>query len=285
MISTEINVQEDSEYFLYTPSTNARELLFYPTIIGHFTYLPGYYIHRNNFDSFLLILIEKGRLELKINGSNYIAEPGSLAFIDCYSPHEYGSLNGCTCLWMHFDGCMTRKYFDYIYRHFGSVIIPSNFQAVHYELETMYRAFRNHKFIDEPRESLHITAILNSLLSIRVDSSTQISAALKRAVNYINEHFSEPVSLEDLAHEASLSPYYFSRSFAKETGMSPHQYLIAVRISSAKYLLSTTDMTVKEVAYKAGFSDESSFCASFRKREGITPTAYRAESAHPASLH
>ncbi len=275
MISTEINIKDGSDYYLYTPSMNARELLFYPTIIGHFTYLPGYLVRRNSFDSFLLILVEKGRLELKIDNSRYIAESGSLAFIDCYSPHEYGSLHGCTCLWMHFDGCMARKYFDYIYRHFGTVIIPSNFQAVHYEMETMYKAFREHRFINEPRESLHITAMLNSLLTTRVDSANQNTTATKRAVNYINEHFSEPVTLNDLAEAVSLSPYYFSRSFAKETGMSPHQYLIAVRISSAKYLLSSTDMTVKEVAFQAGFSDESSFCATFRKREGITPTEYR----------
>lgn len=275
MISTETNIKEGSDYYLYTPSVNARELLFFPTIIGHFTYLPGYSVRRNSFDSFLLILVEKGRLELKIDGSRYIAEPGSIAFIDCYNAHEYGSINGCTCLWMHFDGCMARKYFDYIYRHFGTVIIPSNFQAVHYEMETMYKAFRDYRFINEPRESLHITAMLNSILSTRIDPSNQNTTATKRAVNYINEHFFEPVALNEIAEAVSLSPYYFSRIFAKETGMSPHQYLIAVRISSAKYLLSSTDMTVKEIAYKAGFSDESSFCASFRKREGVTPTAYR----------
>jgi len=74
---------------------------------------------------------------------------------------------------------------------------------------------------------------------------------------------------------AGFSPYYFTRKFKKETGMTPHQFLLSTRISAAKYNLSNTSMTISEIAYSCGFDDESAFCYCFRKREGVTPNEFR----------
>ena len=83
-----------------------------------------------------------------------------------------------------------------------------------------------------------------------------------------------------IAENAALSPYYFTRIFSQETGFTPHQYLIATRLSFAKYLLQSGEKSVKEIAFHSGFHSESSFCATFRKWEGITPGAYRSKIRH-----
>jgi AraC-like DNA-binding protein len=74
---------------------------------------------------------------------------------------------------------------------------------------------------------------------------------------------------------AGLSPYHFNRKYKKETGVTPHQFLLSTRISAAKYNLSNSNMTISEIALSCGFIDESAFCYCFKKREGITPNEYR----------
>ncbi len=91
----------------------------------------------------------------------------------------------------------------------------------------------------------------------------------------MNEHLTEPLTLDDLAARASLSPYYFTRLFKKETGFTPHEYLIAMRINSAKFLLKTTSASIKEICFLTGFASESSFCTTFKKWVNATPSSYR----------
>lgn len=57
--------------------------------------------------------------------------------------------------------------------------------------------------------------------------------------------------------------------------MTPHQYILAARINCAKFLLKTTNLSIKEVAFHSGFNDVSGFCTTFKKREHITPGEYR----------
>lgn len=88
-------------------------------------------------------------------------------------------------------------------------------------------------------------------------------------------HFDEMITLDQLAAMSSLSPYYFSRQFTKAVGETPHQYIISVRIDAAKYLLKNTSLSIKEIGYRCGFSSESSFNTTFRKRCGHSPGQYR----------
>ena len=86
---------------------------------------------------------------------------------------------------------------------------------------------------------------------------------------------SEMCIRDRLAKNANMSPFHFSRVFTAQTGFTPHQYLIATRINSAKFLLKLPDVPVKEIAFGSGFNSESSFCSTFRKWENMTPSEYR----------
>lgn len=285
MKSNEKGVTKDSEYFLYVPSVTAKELFFYPTIIGRFEYEPGYMIKRNHFDSFLIMLIEEGVPEINLPGKSLSAPKGSLVLLDCYNEHEYGSPNSWKSLWVHFDGPMARKYYEYISGNFGNVLFPRNYPAIHYQLQAMYMEFLEHKPVNEGRMSLYISTVLNaSFTQESVASAQNNSDGLKKAIAYINENFSDNISLNELAKKASLSPFYFSRLFKKETGLTPHQYLIETRIAVAKFLLVSSAVSIREIAYETGFPDESSFCACFRKRENMTPASYRKKLGASKSL-
>lgn len=97
----------------------------------------------------------------------------------------------------------------------------------------------------------------------------------RQAMAYIHEHYSEPIGREDLARHIGVSEGYLSRCFTQETGLSLIQYLTRYRIQRARQLLTTTDMTVTEIALEVGFSDSNYFSRVFRREVGVAPLVYR----------
>lgn len=222
------------------------------------------------------MIITEGVCNICLENKQYTAPKDSVVLIDCYAPHEYGSNSGYSALWLHFDGPMARAYYEHLINKHGHVIIPPNVAAIKYHMETIYKTFKHGLQICEPSISSQITSILCELFKSGPQTASQTSKELlKNAMTYINEHFAEPVHLEDLARRASLSPFYFTRIFTEETGLTPYQYLITTRLAAAKFLLKSTSSTVKEIALTTGFSSESGFCTAFKKYEQKTPSAYR----------
>lgn len=97
-------------------------------------------------------------------------------------------------------------------------------------------------------------------------------AAVKR---YIDLHFKESLSLEQLAAKAHMNKYYLAHTFKAEYGTSPINYMITRRIIESKYLLAETDLSLAQIAQMLGFSSPSYFSQAFRKAQGISPADYR----------
>ena len=96
-----------------------------------------------------------------------------------------------------------------------------------------------------------------------------------RAKDFIKKHYSEPIKLCDIAREVNLSPNYFHALFSEATGDSPHDYLVDYRIRIAKQLLSTTSLPLSEIAEQCGFGNQQYLSMIFKKKNGISPKAYR----------
>jgi len=100
-------------------------------------------------------------------------------------------------------------------------------------------------------------------------------ARLRAVVEYIEERLDTGPTLEQMAAVAHLSPYHFARLFKAATGLPPHQYVISRRVERAKQLLQGPDLSVAEVAARAGFSDQSQFSHHFKRLVGVTPGQFR----------
>ena len=99
---------------------------------------------------------------------------------------------------------------------------------------------------------------------------------LATVLQYLEEHYFEPCSLELLASQVNLSPSRFCHIFKDLIGLSPIAYVCSVRIKHAKELLHHSDFSVTEIAWKTGFEDINYFSRQFKKYVGLTPSQYRA---------
>ncbi|HDP79527.1 MAG TPA: AraC family transcriptional regulator, partial [Spirochaetes bacterium] len=95
---------------------------------------------------------------------------------------------------------------------------------------------------------------------------------------YIEEHFSERVTAEDVAAAAGLSASRALHLFKEETGMSFTEHLRKARVEFAKYMLIDSDHSIAEIAMEAGFADQSHFTRQFREVEKTTPRRFRVEN-------
>jgi AraC family transcriptional regulator len=95
------------------------------------------------------------------------------------------------------------------------------------------------------------------------------------AVRRIEREAHRPLSLAALARDAGMSRYHFLRTFAKLTGMTPHQFVLRTRLSRAAVRLRRSSDAVSAIAFDAGFNDLSTFNRRFRRLIGVNPLAYR----------
>ena len=101
----------------------------------------------------------------------------------------------------------------------------------------------------------------------------QENQAVRRVKEYLQAHYRDNPSLNDLARQVSLSPYYLARVFQSETGLPPHAYLESLRVRQAQNLL-IKGQPPAQVAYQVGFADQSHFQNRFKRLMGVTPRQY-----------
>ncbi|PSO18117.1 AraC family transcriptional regulator [Bradyrhizobium sp. MOS003] len=98
---------------------------------------------------------------------------------------------------------------------------------------------------------------------------------LQRVLDYIESSLGGDIRLEDLAAQACLSPYHFSRLFREATGLSPHRYVTDRRVQAARHELARDRMSLVEIALEFGFGSQANFTRVFRKAASLTPGQYR----------
>ncbi|MGI6007026.1 MAG: AraC family transcriptional regulator [Ruminococcus sp.] len=265
----EAGIIEGNTIYFHSPSNFSKEFLYYPHFGGMYTCRFPYRVKRDFCDTFLLARIIKGRFHIRFMDQYFAADEGSVVFLDCKKPHIYWAEDPVTFQWIHFDGCSTQGYFDYLFPLRGVVFPdkPELFFQFNYLLEELKSDLSNdHK----------LSFLIHNILGLlAMNDKKQIPSSVTESIRFMTSHFQENLSVEDIAANCALNPQYFSRLFKKHTGQPPHQYLLSLRMKRAKSLLIESPLSVNEIANECGFTSSTHFIRSFKAENSITPQMFR----------
>jgi AraC family transcriptional regulator len=118
-------------------------------------------------------------------------------------------------------------------------------------------------------------------------TAAPVPAWLKAAIEHVLDHLCEPISLDEIADASGLSRAHFARSFKRQTGLSPLDFVMKARAERARELiLAQPDASLASVAAASGFCDQSHLTNHFRRHFGTTPAAFRRHPhADPTEQH
>lgn len=161
--------------------------------------------------------------------------------------------------------------------HLGSMEISSCIRNILRERELKQPGYEDvcQAFMEILVIRLMRNAGFSAQSSVSATSGNRQCAAVRR---YIDQHFKEPLDLEQLAREAHMSKFYLSHAFKREYGVSPINYMLSRRLEESKYLLVETDLSIAQIAQLLGFSSLSYFSQIFRRTQSISPKEYRQNS-------
>lgn len=182
--------------------------------------------------------------------------------------------------WCHFYApSLPAIYEKYKERGGSPVFHPDSLTSFTAILTDLYSLASSSDYIRDMRINESLSALLTLLMeqSWHPESKTVSRKRLElvEIKNYLDEHYTERIVLDDLAERYYINKYYLTKIFKETYGSTINGYIIAKRITRAKQLLRFTDMTVDEIGNAVGMGDANYFSRTFRKVEGISPREYR----------
>lgn len=104
-----------------------------------------------------------------------------------------------------------------------------------------------------------------------------VAIPVKKVLDYIHQHYEEPLAISELAQHFHFSPDYLTRKIKQATGMTPSALIIRYRIDKAKQLLVQTNYSIQQIGHDIGYDDIAVFSRTFKKHTGKSPANYRNE--------
>ena len=254
---------------------------------------PRYEMSSHWHNEIELMRIISGKLNIKLNSNEYLAEKGDLIFVNPETVHGATPVGECKydCIVMRFDMLSVedescRYFIDSLLNH--DILIneynrdcPERFKnAMNYLFDSMDGTAPGYKF--------SVISALYDLLGSVIDNKMYTSVAmeteshsdknltkLKNVLSFIRENYQKQITLSDMGKEANMSQKYFCSFFKKMTNKTPMEYLILYRVECAARKLLYSDMSVTDIALSCGFNDLSYFIKTFKNIKGVTPARFK----------
>ncbi|GIN59764.1 hypothetical protein J8TS2_40830 [Lederbergia ruris] len=130
----------------------------------------------------------------------------------------------------------------------------------------------------ETIDSIHewMVFVLTKITSyISKEKNKNNTSNIDIVLNFINKHYKDDISVDQIAELVNLNPSYLSRIFKQNVGITIVEYLTRRRLTESKILLTNSNYTIREIAAQIGYNNVNSYIRFFKKYEGITPGEYR----------
>ena len=227
-----------------------------------------------------LELILEGQGTYIVDGISYAIERGALFFMSPVSFHQIAFHGATRLVNVMFPVDGVRE--DLLERicsasaHFYTLLSEQDTQFVLMLIENLQALLSStagkEKLLFDP----YLHCLLAKIASLaKENTAPRLLEPIDRVLIWLQNNFTNRITIADAAHIANYSPHYFCETFKKRTGATFLDYLRELRFSHARNLLRYSSMTVTQVCYECGFSDYAHFTTEFKKRYGISPLQYK----------
>ena len=235
-----------------------------------------------------LLYVDSGEVSLMLNGTTQIVPKGSIILFAPNQPqyYYYHKAHKPIIYWVHFSG----RDADKILKHYKMsptqtvfytgvcLNLPTLFRQIINELQLRHEKFEEMTVYKLNEILLHINRALDNSTVKENDTSTLI----KSAKVYFNENYNQDINIKSYAGSLNMTPCWFIQKFKELTGVTPTQYILNVRISTAQNLLRHSKYNVSETAMAVGYENTFYFSRLFTKHVGISPSEYKRQNANNA---
>ena len=203
-----------------------------------------------------------GTGSFEIGAKRFVTKPGDVLFLPADTPYkvEYSVSESIV---VHFEHC---NYFEV-----ENICFESSAKIKH-AFEQLLKAWKTERSINQSKSIIYdiLDKIANEQKELINDET------IANCVRYMAEHYSNPrLDVETLCGISFMSVSSLQRAFTKHFAMSPKQYLIQLRMDHALELLTKRELSIKEISFACGFTDEKYFSRAFKKIYGYPPTQLR----------
>ncbi len=239
--------------------------------------------HINSNDTgrldYYLIYVLTDKMQVLCEDGWQTLTPGSAMVIPPNTPYK------CKCatasasfLWVHFTGSdaknILERYKIGLFPCFNKTATVNNISA---RFQKLFEGFATNDLY----RVYDLSSLLDRLLieiGRSIEKKESEGIRLSKSIRYVNENYTTQIKIPDLAQMENMCMTAYNMAFKKQTGLSPTKYIIKLRTDSAKELLRTTNLKIKEVGVICGYDDVCFFRKTFKKEVGVSPLEYRKKS-------
>lgn len=222
-----------------------------------------------------VLYIEEGECLCLYEKTKTLMKQGDFVIYPPHVPQRYSFMEGTavTTMWVHFCGTGIPEIFDELGLKGG--IYHTGIGA---DVEHHFRKMINHHAIGTPKHRYAARGYLMNLLSTLSSCGSEAPTypdTVFRMIEYIHLNWQKKLSVADVAKTVRLSESRAAHLFRETVGKSIHRYVCEQKLSSAKELLESTELSVSEISAIVGFDDPLYFSRAFKAFSGVSPTALR----------
>jgi AraC family transcriptional regulator of arabinose operon len=240
---------------------------------------PDFEIKRKAYPYYVIEIAKKGFCTLKIADKTHRLAPN---YIGGFSPgvaHHYkcDANNPMEHIFIAFFGSQAKELFARSGLHKGNVLKMKKTGQILYLAEAILKhAFEKSVHSHELCCSYLKTLLLEQSTDVSPEDSLRVSpATYTRCRKYIDENFSTLFLPSQVAEKCGVNVRYMSRLFKQYADVTPHEYIMRLKLNKAANLLLTTNLSIKHIAQAAGFADPYHFSRNFKNFHGVSPNRYR----------
>lgn len=286
---TDVNGKSDGfrdEKYMIVPTESFAEYMAHPLIraayltdVGFFPKAKEHYREREEgADQYILIYCTEGKGIIEVEDQIYRLEKSDAFCIPRNVRHKYyaDEKEPWSILWVHFKGENT-NYFPLEERKMVHINSRHSDNRMMVLFNLLFRVLERNYTIGN---FIYISQVLSLILSEiyfreKVDESSVQDRHVTMVIRYMYQHLRENLTLEEISEEVQLSKSYLNAVFKAQTGKSPVEFFIHLKMQEACKLLKSTDYYIYEVSSELGYTDQYYFSRIFKKVVGVSPKDYK----------